>query len=270
MLTVYCNKGVFTCNVNSKINDIFESVNVIVTVEINYIEVFQFNINDKNIINKCSISLNDNNPNNNNIINNDNFNNDNEILCIEYAAEKFLVCGHSSGVVSVWKPLCKEPFMQKIQGKKLHNSRVNKILYSKLQNGHYLFMCSSDKTVSKYCIDKNECEKKKNFDNEVLCIKKIEESYSQEQNINIYFIISLLNGELYLLNNDIDIIFKIPSRFKTSTIRQVLSLDNPEKTAKKGNFLLISEGNKIEIFAWIKEGSFEFHLPNQRRGGANC
>ena len=100
MLTVYCNKGVFTCNVNSKINDIFESVNVIVTVEINYIEVFQFNIEDKNIINKCSISLNDNILTINNIINNDNFNNDNEILCIEYAeyaAEKFLVCGHRSG-----------------------------------------------------------------------------------------------------------------------------------------------------------------------------
>ena len=104
--------------------------------------------------------------------------------------------------------------------------------------------------------------------------KKIEESYSQEQNINIYFIISLLNGELCLLNTEIDEIFKIPSRFKTNTIRQVLSLDNPEKNDKKGNFLLISEGNKIEIFTWIKEGSFEFHLHkkdnfhgNQNYGG---
>ena len=275
MLAVYCNEGAFTSDVNNKINDIFESVNVIVTVGLNFIEIFQFDINNKKIFKKSSIPLNDNIPNNNNIIsiNNDNFNNDNEVLCIEFAAEQFLVCGHSSGMISVWQPLGSDPFMKKLQGKKMHNSRVNKILYSKLQNGlNYLFMCSSDKTVCKYCMDKDQCEKTANFDNEVLCIKKIEESYSQEQ--NLYFIISLLNGELCLLNTDIELIFKIPSRFKTNTIRQVLSLDNPEKNDKKGNFLLISEGNKIEIFAWIKEGSFEFHLHrkdnfhgNQNYGG---
>ena len=263
MLAIYCNEGVFTCNVNNKINDIFESANVIVTVGVNFIEVFQLDVNNKTLYKKYSISLNDNIPNNNNIItiNNDNSNSDNEILCIELANNQFLVCGHSSGLISVWKPLSKEPFIQKLQGLKMFKSRVNKILYMNLQNVNYIFMCSSDKTVKKYCMDTNQSEKEANFDNEVLCIKKVEEFYSQEQ--NIHFIISLLNGELCLLDTDINILFKIPSRFNTIDVRQVLSIDNPEKNDKKGSFLLISESNKIDIFVWIKEGSFEFHLPKK-------
>ena len=251
MLVVYCNKGDFTCDLNNKINDIFESDDVIVTVGIS-IDIFQFDINNKTIYKKNSILLTNNIPNNNNniiAINNNNFNN--EILCIELADDKYLVCGHSSGLISFWKPLCNEPFMQKLQDQKLHNSHVNKILYLKLQNVNYIYTCSNDKNVKKYCLDTNQCEKTANFDSEVLCIKKIEEFYSQEQYIR--FIISLKNGELYLLDTDINVLLKIPSRFNTKTVRQVLSIDNPGKNDKKGNFLLISEGNKIEIFFWIKE-----------------
>ena len=152
--------------------------------------------------------------------------------------------------------------MEKFKETKFHQSSVNKILYFKFQNGaKYIFTCSDDKTVKKYSIDNDKLEKTTNFENKVLFIKKIEESYLEE--FNIYFIVSLSNGVLCLLNTEIDIIFKIPSRFKTRSIRQVLSLDNNDKNGKKGNFLLISEEKKIDVFVWIKEGNFEINLPKK-------
>ena len=256
MLVIYCDQGNFTLDINSKPNDIFESGNTIVTVGMNLIEVFEFSNNK--LFKKSLITLNDNLNNIISINNDDNSNSDNEILCIEFAADSFLVCGHGSGLISVWIPLGEHPFMKQLRAKKMHKGRINKILYTKLQNGNYLFTCSSDKTIKKYCMDQDNCEKEKPFENEVMNIKRVEESYYQEN--NMYFIVSLRNGNLFVLNTEIEVIFEIPSRFNTHLVRQVLSMENLEKNDKKGSYLLITENKEIEIYCWIKEGSFESHL----------
>ena len=96
-------------------NDIFESGNVILSFGKTLIEIFsveqaQNNNNNININNnqnnnnnkiekKYEIPLNNNNPNNNNEINNDN----NEILCV-YLYQNNVICGHRSGVISIWTP----------------------------------------------------------------------------------------------------------------------------------------------------------------------
>ena len=69
----------------------------------------------------------------------------------------------------------------------------------------------------------------------------------------IIYIVSIKNGDgvLKVLNSEFKEIFDIPSRFKTSITRLVLGLKNNED--EKGDYLLITEGQKIDKFCWIKE-----------------
>ena len=56
-------------------------------------------------------------------------------------------------------------------------------------------------------------------------------------------------------------LFDIPSRFSYNDIRYVISLKNPESTNDnnntKGNLLIITEGSFLDIYMWIKPGSFK-------------
>ena len=268
-LVIYNNQGYYTCDVKDKPNDIFESGNIIVTVEKNFIEVFEFSEtnNKNNLIKKSEIKIDNNNDNNinnngavnnnNNFINNNNINNDNGILCIEYALG-FFICGHSSGLMSIWKP---EPkvYLQRIQGQTLHNGPINKILYTKLSdNKNYLISCSSDKTIKIYCMDDNNIMKTVNFDEEVFDVKLV-----KDFNKNSIFIISLKNGVLKALNETFNFLFDIPSRFQTSSLRRVIPLTNPNSNETKGDLLAITEGRFIDMFTWIKEGSFIFNPHNK-------
>ena len=78
-LVIYNNQGYYTCDIKEKPNDIFESGNIIVTVEKNIVEVFEFSQDNNNniLIKKSEINIdNSNSDNNNNNINN-NINNNN-------------------------------------------------------------------------------------------------------------------------------------------------------------------------------------------------
>ena len=246
----------------------------------NIIEVFQFsqnnnndNNNDNALIKKKEININDNN-NNDSIINNNINNSDNEIKCITLA-KGYIICGHASGLMSVWKPEQPEVYLQKLQCQKLHNDSINKILYAQLSDGNnYLFSCSSDKSIKVYCMELNQVQKTQTFESEVMDIKLVQDF--DKKNI---FIASLKNGKLIALNEGFDILFEIPSRFSTQTTRYVLSLPNPNQNNQgedngmsqedtnnniaKGDLLLITEGKLIEVFTWIKEGSFVFR-PNKQ------
>ena len=191
------------CETKNKPNDIFENSNTIITVEKDIIEVFEFSQskdnNDKiinNISKKSEINIDNNNNNNNNnnfnninsINNNDNNNNnnsDNEILCITYSQPGFFVCGHASGLMSLWNPDPKV-YLQKTQAQKLHDGAINKILYTKLSdNNNYLISCSSDKTLKIFCIEANETFEplfeipsrfQTNITRHVICLKNPNES----------------------------------------------------------------------------------------------
>ena len=275
-IVIYNDQGYCLCDANIKPNDIFESGNIIITVGKKIMEVFEFSqINNKNnLIRKGEINIDNNNnniTNNNFIINNDNTNSDNEIKCITLTKGPYIICGHASGYMSIWQP---EPkvYLKRLQGQKLHNGPINAILYAQLSNNkNYLFSCSSDKTIKIYCMEDNLVEKTINFEDEVMDIKLVKD-FDQKT----VFIVSLKNGKLKGYNESFDFLFDIPSRFNTNKRRYVLGISNLNQENNKGNtnnnvkgdFLLITEGKIIDLFIWIKEGSFKVNH-NVNNNGVN-
>ena len=262
ILLIYNDQGKYYCNIKNKSNNIFKNSNIIIVLEKDIIEVFQFlqnndnTNNNNNLVKKLEINNNNNNINNNNLFNiNDNSNNDNDILCIEYG-KGFIMCGHSSGLMSIWKP-DPEVYLKKLQGEKLHNGAINKILFTQLSdNKNYFISCGSDKIIKLYCMEDNNISKTINFEDEVMDIKQVKDFNQQT-----IFIVSLKNGILKVLNETFEHLYDIPSRFKTKSTRYVLSLNNPKSNSKsennvnneEGDLLLITEGKFIDIFTWIKE-----------------
>ena len=279
------------CNCDCKPNDIFESGNIIVTVG-QKVEVFTFSFdNNNNLLTKernINIDNNNNNINNNNnnnninIINNDNSKNNNEILCIKFGKGfvingrnyDLIVCGHKSGAMSIWEP-SPQVYLQKLQETQLHNGPINKILYTQLSNNkNYLISCSSDKSIKMYCMEENNVVKTKTFESEVMDIQLVKD-FNQKNT----FILSLKNGALKALDENLEEIFDIPSRFGTSIVRHVISLPNPNNknnnngnsdntdgmtNNNKGDLLLITEGKFIDVFEWIQEGSFKVKPHNNK------
>ena len=262
-IVIFNNQGSCLYEAKNKPNDIFENSNIILAFEKNIIEVFelgQIRGNDKilnNLIKKTEINIVNNINFNNSFFNNDINNNDNEILCIEYAA-RFFICGHNSGLMSIWKP-DPQTFLQRIQGQKLHKGAINKILYTTLSdNKNYLISCSSDKTLIVYSIDENKVMKTQNFGDEVMDVKLV-----KDFNKNRVFIISLKKGKIIAVNEVFNKLFEIPSRFKTSITRHVIPLKNPNENDTRGDLLAITEGKIIDVFTWVKEGTI--HLKSNSK-----
>ena len=273
-IVIYNDQGFCLCDAKNKPNDIFESGNIIITVGKNIMEVFEFSqINNNNsLIKKTEINIDNNNNNTNNkiIFNNDNSNNsDNEINCITLAKGSFFVCGHASGLMSIWKPQ-PEVYLKFLQSERLHNGPINAILCVQLSNNkNYLISCSSDKTIKIYCMEDNKVEKIINFEDEVMDIK-LAKDFEQ----NKIFIVSLKDGKLNCYNESFSFIFDIPSRFNINKTRYVLALSNSNQNDNNGNtnnnikgdFLLITEGKFIDVFNWIKPGSFKVNHPKSGGG----
>ena len=277
ILLIYCEQGKFYCNLKNKPNDIFENSNIIIVLEKDIIEVFQFlenndntnNNNNNNLVKKLEINNNNNSINNNNNLFNINDNSNNDILCIEYG-KGFIMCGHGSGLMSIWKP-DPEAYLTKLQGEKLHNGAINKILFAQLSdNKSYFISCGSDKIIKLYCMEDNNIAKTINFEDEVMDIKQVKDFNQQT-----IFIVSLKNGILKALNEKFEHLYVIPSRFKTKSTRYVMSFTNPKSINNSGNnanneegdLLLITEGNLIDIFTWVKEiqvkpkNKYDFQYP---------
>ena len=77
-------------------------------------------------------------------------------------------------------------------------------------------------------------------------------------------IISLKNGEIKVLDLNLKFLFDIPSRFGTKNIRYVIGLQKPKNNNDntKGDLLLNTEGKNLDIFTWIKKGSFKVINPH--------
>ena len=248
-IVLYNNDGTFNCEVSIKPNDIFESGNIIVAAGKNMMQVFEFipkNINNNaQLIKKCDIIINNNNNNNNNF-NDNNVNSDNEIMCI-HQANKYLLCGHKDGNISIWEFDPKE-FLKKKHNIKLHLNSINQILYTQLSNGkNYFISCSSDCYLKLYSMDDDKVEKEINLGREVMEVKMVKDLNNQ----NIFFA-SLYNGEIFALNEDLQKT-EIPSRFKTKNLRKVISLKNPGADGNQGDFILITEGKQVDVFCFVKE-----------------
>ena len=85
------------------------------------------------------------------------------------------------------------------------------------------------------------------------------------------FIISLKNGIIKVLNNQFEFLFDIISRFNINKPRKVITLKNQfiSQDNTKGDFVLITEGNLIDIYAWIKFDSFKPDFHGKKNFGIN-
>lgn len=264
LIQIHCDQGTYSCESVMKPNEIIEKDNKIITGGKSLFEVFSL-ISDSNnnkalcklseipLINNNNNIFGNNNINNNNFLGNNNFNNNNdEVICMSVFNE-FLFCGHLSGEMSTWKFENNNNSMVKINSLPLHKSAINKIVFSVIENKNFLFTCSSDKSINVLSIDNSVIIKTQFFEDEVMKIKLV---LNFERSLK--FIVSLKKGGLKVLNKNFDVEFEIPSRFNTKITRYVLSATNPSKNDVKGDYLLITEGKKIDIFTWNKEGSYSF------------
>ena len=181
--------------------------------------------------------------------------------------------------MSIWQP-DSEVYLKRLQSEKLHNDAINKIICTQLSdNKHYLISCSSDKSIKVYQMEEGgKVVKTKILESEVMDIKLVKDFDKKS-----IFIASLKDGKLKGLNESFDVLFDIPSRFKTQTTRYVIPLaypysnqnqtqgnmpntmlqENTNNNIDKGDLLLITEGKLIDVFTWIKEGSFVVHHNKQ-------
>ena len=235
----------FSCNINDNPNVILDINNIIIIAGNNFIELFQFNQNNNNnqLLQISEIKLNNNN------------NNDNDekyqILSMKKYGNIF-ICGHGSGHISFWKPIDQKPYLQNTSISRIHTGPINEIICDKnSENLDILISCSSDKTVKVHSVEDTVCFKVINFEEEVIDIIKV---FNMENEVN--YIISLKNGTLKVFNSSFKEIFEIPSRSNTNnTTRLVVNINNSNnnENTNKGNYLLISEENKINIYKWIKK-----------------
>ena len=270
---IFNNDGYSVCDAKEQPNDIFESGNVILSFGKTLIEIFSFgqaqtnninNINNNNQNNnnklekKFEIPLNNNNNNPNNNINNDN----NEILCV-YLYQNRIICGHRSGAISIWTPT-PGVYLQKNTEFKPSGSAINKILCAKLQYGKgfkdFLLSCCADGTIKVISLESFQIAgTSQNYGNEVMDIKMVNDIDGEN-----LFIISLKNGELKVLDMELKPIMDIPSRFSTNKVRYVIGMKKPDtiKDDAIGDILIITEGQNLDVFTWIKPESINIKNPH--------
>ena len=231
----------FSCIINDNPNEILESDNVIIIAGKSNLELFQFNQNNNNnqILKVSEIKINNNE------------NNDYQILSMKLFG-KSLICGHSSGHISFWKPINDNPYLENISISRIHIGPINDIIFDKnSDNIDILISCSSDKTLKVHSIEDTICFNVIDFEEEAIAIKKVFNSDNAP-----FYIISLKNGILKVFNALFKEIFEIPNRSNMNTIRFVISINNSNnnnENTNKENYLLISEENKIDIYKWNKK-----------------
>ena len=171
---------------------------------------------------------------------------------------QIIICGHKSGFLSFWEPT-NGVYLQCKEQKQISDKAINKILLTKLSdNNFYLILCCSDKTVKIFSFERNDVIQLFNYDDEIMDIT-VANDYDNQS----VFLISLKNGILKVFNNKFEFLFDITSRFNINKQRKLITMKNQfiSQDNSKGDFVLITEGNLIDIYTWIKPDSFkpEFH-----------
>ena len=233
-LKIYYNNKFFQCEIKKEVFNIFESDNIIVLIEEKMIELFKFEEDNTSIplykISELEV--------------------DDQILSIE-KANKFLFCGHKSGLISIWSPVSDSPFLKNIKTFKIHYNGINKLICNAKKDKEQIILItgSSDKTLKVHSLENNDriCINLIYFSDEVMDISFI---HSLDKK-NIYYVISLKNGVLKVLDTSFKEIWEIYSKYQTTTTRFVLEIENKENDNTKGDYILITEGKKLDKYCWI-------------------
>ena len=177
------------------------------------------------------------------------------------------MCGHASGHISIWKPVNDNPFLNNTSISRIHFGIINKIIYDKNpENMDVIISCSSDKTVKIHSVEETVCLNVKQYKYEVIDIEKL-----KDLNNNIYYIISLKNGQLKIYDNSFqkkifstkDNGISNPSINATRYVINIIYLDS-NKNNEENNYVIITEGKKIDIFKWKNWNNKDFNNNNNK------
>ena len=229
-----------TIQTQNLINDIIEVENYLICIGIGIIEIFQNNQNSFVKFKDINIG--------------------NEELTYIKLIQNLFFIGHLNGKISVWESNSNDFLHCKFSSNDYHKNKITKmILKSVDSNSNYLISSSLDKNVCVINLDSNmQMIVKKEFECEV---NDIYNNIDYEGRDNFFIILS--NGRIIVLNDSFNPIYEINSRVNAID-RKCISLNNPEKKENIGNFLIISDGNNLDINLWIKENSFNL-LNNQHK-----
>lgn len=227
-LKIFFNDTFISCEVKNEPFNILESDNIIIVIETNIIELFKFE-NLKSLIKIAEIEE------------------DDQILSLE-KTNHFLFCGHSTGKISIWSPVSESPFIKKIRTFKIHYNSINKIICDTIEDKKIILItCSSDKTLKVHSLENQDriCIHVIYFIDELIDIQIVKNSDDKN---NKNYIVSLKNGILKMLDSSFKEIYELPNKFKIQKTRYVLEIENKDKVNHKGDFLLITEGKKLNKF----------------------
>jgi len=158
------------------------------------------------------------------------------------------MCGHKSGNISAWT-VDPTTTLKSMGLMKIHDGAINKILMKTIigQDSAFVITCSSDNYVKVFKQDDGFLKIfDQNFESPVLDVFQTFDFDGKE-----CFIVSLANDTMQVLNFGEATMMTIPAK-QPSLKRFALNISNPFKNEKEGNFLILTEGNSINVNMWVK------------------
>lgn len=251
---IITDKGIISQDTSLKrANDMVEVDNYLFAIgEGNFIDAFSIDMVNGSL-NKVSSIVNENDKS--------------DVMCISFSmAKTVFLCGHKSGSISAWSP-DQQTILKMVGISKFHDAAINKIFFKETAVGNafqqFVITGSSDNTLKVFNVDTFENIATKTLDAGVLDIFQSVDHEKTE-----YFIVSLDNGDLLGLNLGFEVVFKIPS-LMGSKGRYVVNIPNPLHGEIEGDFLIVSDGNCINVNMWIKQGAINTILKglSESQGG---
>ena len=204
-LKIFFNGTYFSCEIKNEVLNILESDNIIILFEEKLIELYKFEQEDlsKPLLKISEIKI------------------DDQILSVE-KANTFLFCGHKSGLISIWNAISENPYLKNIRTFKIHYNGINKMICDtkKEKDKIILITCCSDKTLKVHSLENSDriCLYVIYFIDEVVDIKIVKYFDDNKD----YYIISLKNGVLKMLDPSFKEIYELPNKLKIQKTRYVL------------------------------------------------
>lgn len=242
-----------------EVNDIFEDSGIIICCGKQFFEVFQ--ITQDNKLQKHSKIL---ISQNGSLVN--------ETITSIILFNQLLICGHESGLLSIWRPSPKDNPILKFEGSaRIHQGRINKIYIKKNVKPdnsveHFAITCSSDHSVKIFNADQafNQINQ---FD---LGSPVFDIFESLDFDNRDLFLLPLDQGIIQVNDNNFNKVFEIWSNHKYSgKKRKCLTIINPKKDQTYGNFLISTDGTFLDINIWVKKEVIQQKYPPQAPHGGN-
>lgn len=186
----------------------------------------------------------------------------NDSICSILLFQRNFICGHESGILSLWQPGA-NPFLTLNGATKIHNGPINKLYLKKYTgtnangeavNANYILTCSLDGSIKIYDGDKGFSLIKEL----PIAAPVYDLVVAKDINEKDRFLVTVNNGTIQVKDENFEPLFMIPSRHGYSGInKRCLVFENPERNQNKGNILICTDGFFIDINYWINEANVQ-------------